>query len=1811
MGKFQKVLTAVGVMLFVCLIGASSAWAQPTANAGTDATTCVSEPTTLNGTATAGTGTSYTVAWTVQSGPDMSTAQFSSTTAEDPTFTPTATGSYVLRFTVTNNEPLTAFDDVAISVNASVTANAGSAATTCVGTAINLNGTAGGGDASYTFAWTVLSGPSSNSSQFSSTSAEDPTFTPIAAGPYVLRFTVNDGICAASFSDVNITVNAAVTADAGSAATTCVGQTISLNGTPGGGDATYTLAWTVFSGPDLGGGQFSSPSAEDPSFTPTAAGSYVLRFTVNDGICTAVFDDVNITVNAVVTANAGSDATICLGATTNLNGTAGGGDASYTFAWTVQSGPNTSTAQFSSATAEDPTFTPTLAGSYVLSFTVDDGVCTAASDNVTITVNPLPTATMSGTATICVGSSTTISTTLTGTPPWSVTWSDFVTQTNIMSSPFTRIVTPSLGITTYTVTAVSDANCTGTFSGSTVVTANPVVTANAGTDATTCVGEATTLNSTPGGGDGTYTFAWTVQSGPNTSTAQFSSATAEDPTFTPTAAGSYVLRFTANDGICTAAFDDVTITVNPVVTANAGADATICIGGTVNLNGTPGGGDASYTFAWTVQSGPNTSTTQFSSATSEDPTFTPTAVGSYVLRFTVNDGVCAAAFDDVTITVNPVITANAGADAITCVNQAVSLNGTPGGGDGSYTFAWTVQSGPNTSTTQFSSPSVEDPTFTPTATGSYVLRFTVNDGICTAAFDDVTITVNSVVTANAGADAAICIGGTVNLNGTPGGGDGTYTFAWTVQSGPNTSTAQFSSATAEDPTFTPTLAGSYVLRFTANDGVCTAAFDDVTITVNPLPTATVSGPASVCLGSSVTISAALTGTAPWNITWSDAVTQTGIMSSPATRSVSPSVATTYTVTAVSDANCTGTASNSIMIAINSLAAASINGPDPANTMTTYTYTATTSATSPGFIWSATGGVINGSNTGSSVSVTTGALGTIMTVNVTVTDGGTGCITSATKNVTVNPLAPPSPSNLTAITVSASQINLAWTDNSSNETYFKIERKTPQSGSTYMEIANVGANITSYSDNGLTSGIQYFYRVRAANNGGNSAHSNEASATTGTPIAAPSSLTATAVSSSQINLTWTDNASNETGFKIERKTPQSGGTYTEIATVLEANITGFFDNSVTSGTQYFYRVRAFNAGGNSAFSNEANATTPTFIAAPGNLTATAVSGSQINLAWTDNASNETGFKIERKTPQSGGTYAEIASLAANITGYSNLGLISGTSYFYRVRAFNAGGHSAYSNEAEATTLSNLPAAPNNLTATAVSTSQINLAWTDNASSETGFKVERKMGASGTYAEIASLGANITAYSNTGLTNATQYFYRVRAFNANGHSAYSNEAEGTTSSIVPNVPAAPLNLAATPVSTTQVNLSWSDNSTNEDGFKIERKTLQGTYAVIGTLGAGVTKFNNTGLGANTQYFYRVCAFNSASNSLNSNEANARTRMNGPSNLAATPFSSSQINLTWKDNTVNEASFEIERSATAGGPFSVVGTTAPAAGSGSTVSFSNTGLSASTQYFYRVRAINAFNVSTYSNVANATIPAPSSNLALNKTITASGTDPISMPTRCNDGNQVSFWRSNTVSNASPTAWLRVELGSSPVTVARVVIRWNQNYFAPQFDIQVSNDGVTFTTVRTNNAGTAAVQDMSFSPVQTRYVRALLRKQNLSSYRLVELEAYATGLISKQDEQVTTENAVIPESITLEQNYPNPFNPSTMISFSLPAGAKVSLKVVNVNGQEVATLVDGYRDQGVHRVTFKAARLPTGTYFAVLKAGDITQIKRMTLAK
>jgi len=275
-------------------------------------------------------------------------------------------------------------------------------------------------------------------------------------------------------------------------------------------------------------------------------------------------------------------------------------------------------------------------------------------------------------------------------------------------------------------------------------------------------------------------------------------------------------------------------------------------------------------------------------------------------------------------------------------------------------------------------------------------------------------------------------------------------------------------------------------------------------------------------------------------------------------------------------------------------------------------------------------------------------------------------TTQVVKVSVRLLYPPT--TLSAQTVSDSQILLTWQDNNKIEDGFRIERK--EGNSNYTQIAEVGANVVNFKDSSLTYGSIYYYRVQAYHSENKSAYSNEQSIKM--EITAPSYLNVTALDDQSVQLTWTDNCTFESGFKIERK--EVGVDYAQIAEVNE-NVTSFDDDGLTYGCNYYYRVRAYTSLNNSVYSNEELGTT--IFPAPSDLNAIAIDDQTIRLTWTDNCLFEMGYRIERKTGE--GDFIQIADVIANSTEYEETDLAFGQIYTYRIVAFTNQNISEYSKE----------------------------------------------------------------------------------------------------------------------------------------------------------------------------------------------------------------------------------------------------------------------------------------------------------------------------------------------------------------------------------------------------------------------------------------------------------------------------------------------------------------------------------------------------
>ena len=368
---------------------------------------------------------------------------------------------------------------------------------------------------------------------------------------------------------------------------------------------------------------------------------------------------------------------------------------------------------------------------------------------------------------------------------------------------------------------------------------------------------------------------------------------------------------------------------------------------------------------------------------------------------------------------------------------------------------------------------------------------------------------------------------------------------------------------------------------------------------------------------------------------------------------------------------------------------------------------------------------------------------------------------------------------------------------------------------------------------------------------------------------------------------------------------------------------------------------------------------------------------------------------------------------NVTSRALTGLQPGITYYFRVRAYNASGM----NSAPSTEVSYAvpvagdttpPTAPAALTATASSSTQVALGWsaaTDNVG-VTSYRIERCSGTNCTsFAQIAT--ATGTSYSNTGLTASTTYRYRVRAVDGAGNAGgYSPIATATTPAAADTTPpTAPASLTATASSSTQIALSWSaaTDSVGVTGYRIERcsGTNCTSFAQVAT--ATGTSYSNTGLTASTTYRYRVRAVDAAGNAgayspiatAATPAAADTTPPTAPASLTATASSSTQIALSWSAATdsVGVTGYRIERcSGTNCTSFAQIATA-----TGTT--HSDTGLTASTTYRYRVRAVDAAgNAGAYSPIATAATPAATND-------TTAPTAPTALTATATSGTQIAL--------------------------------------------------------------------------------------------------------------------------------------------------------------------------------------------------------------
>jgi hypothetical protein len=554
------------------------------------------------------------------------------------------------------------------------------------------------------------------------------------------------------------------------------------------------------------------------------------------------------------------------------------------------------------------------------------------------------------------------------------------------------------------------------------------------------------------------------------------------------------------------------------------------------------------------------------------------------------------------------------------------------------------------------------------------------------------------------------------------------------------------------------------------------------------------------------------------------------------------------------------------------------------------------------------------------------------------------------------------SDLTATIDSVGLVTLNWKDFLSNEKNYIIDRKT-DSGE-YVTLAWAGPNTTSYIGGWLIPGHTYTFRIRALDSSSIDPYiyTDELSLRPD-DIATPDSLVITSSSSTQVDLKWSYPNQKSCATIIERRT-ENDTKWSEVARVAIGQNT-FSDTSINSGTNYYYRVRAYYSDRikTTAYPNDdIGILGSSLLQKPTNLSCLVLSWHRIQLKWQDN-SNETTFVIERKAPGDG-NFKEIAVVPQNVTTYideddASSPVASDLLYTYRIKAVTGSTNSEYSDEISVT--STYLGAPSTLSGSFVDGQRIRLLWKDTTYDETGFEIWRRVGTSAVWELYATMGKNAVTYTDTSVSEKNSYSYKIRAkINDNTiYSDFSNEA-----TIWATFASAPANLKYSITGTNEVQLTWDDKSASETGYKVERKTGDfGQWSQVAQLDANTTKYTDRSLSKSEVYYYRVYAYDTLNTVNYSNTVQVSLATpEAPSNLSGNAISSNEVQLNWQDNSKTESGFIIEL--LQGNIFKTIGNV----GSDITT-YTYRNVNPNTTLTFQVKAINGANQSKASNQVTVT--------------------------------------------------------------------------------------------------------------------------------------------------------------------------------------------------------------------------------------------------
>ncbi|HEV8538637.1 MAG TPA: glycosyl hydrolase family 18 protein [Bacteroidota bacterium] len=673
-------------------------------------------------------------------------------------------------------------------------------------------------------------------------------------------------------------------------------------------------------------------------------------------------------------------------------------------------------------------------------------------------------------------------------------------------------------------------------------------------------------------------------------------------------------------------------------------------------------------------------------------------------------------------------------------------------------------------------------------------------------------------------------------------------------------------------------------------------------------------------------------------------------------------------------------------------------------------------------------------------------------------------------------------------------------------------------------------------------------------------------------------------------------------------------------------------SGTSKTYFIDQVRLIGVSGSTAPASPV-------LVSPTNA-ASAISTSP-TLSWNA-AAGASSYRVQLSTSSSFATMKVDKSGIAS-TSYAVSGLSSGIVYYWRVNATNNTGSSNWSGVYTFTTA---PVAPSKPVLASPVNGATNLATTPTlswnaATGATSYRLQVSMSSSFPSTIVDKSAITSTAYATSSLASSTKYYWRVNATNTGGTSAWSNVFSFTTSAGTPVAPAVPTLAAPSNGATgiaTNPTLSWN-SSTGATSYRVQvsaGSSFASTVADLGNLSS--TSSNIPGMAAGTIYYWRVNATNTGGTSSWSNVFSFTTSAgtlvapavptlaapsNGATGIATNPT------LSWNTST-GATAYRVQVS-----PSSSFATTIVDQSNLSTTTSSISGLSNTTTYFWRVNASNTAGASAWSAALSFTTMGASlsnSDLWISREGLATPWMNASWSATVNFSSTERAYAGASAIKVVQGAWggLSTHSGNwgSSVNITP------SSYRSLDFAIFAPSTGTTISVLLENDPGTSFPRINYGSVPANQWVvisipMSQLNPNNQVFHRIDILEMSGTIKTYYVDEvrlsgaagaeirpgavpeEGLSAGGVLPESYNLDQNFPNPFNPSTTIRFDLPSPEHVSLKLYNLIGEEVATLIDEVRSAGSHSVVWNAGGMPSGQYFYRITAGSFTQTRKVTLLK